>query len=348
MGSTTSSLKASSRSLFGYPLLDVVNAGRFEDEWKFGEQNSVYIGEFKIMNSGLHNFVIFTGYEVGNFFLDRYMLAQKLMMDYAASRLNVTTLNDTREKLPMSFAFDLVIDPAQEVTVLRYMAPRVYNYKEIEEMQDTEEMDLYLYTMNELKATIYSSYRDMGNYNVIKSDCRVFARKVLDVLKRQQPTSFPQRDLRLATKSNLEQYTDPEKLLGTFKPTEKLLVAKIFEVVELLWGDITRKMAEFCVFNCLQGHIEKPLFVENIFVILSKDTKEDTMLFLRMVSGWFEKKSHMQASVLWNVSNDNPRVFIRSVTSSFAPDGQLVVDLALKSDSERDKKESYPVMPYKK
>jgi hypothetical protein len=228
------------------------------------------------------------------------------------------------------------------------MAPQVYNYKEIEEMAPTDELELQIYTMTDLKRIIYDVYRELGNYNIVRSDCRVFARRVIEVLKKQQPIPIQQRELFLATKSTIESYTDSEALLGNFKPTEKLLVAKIFEVVELLWGQVARKISEFCVFSCLRGHVENPSFVENFLVLLSKDTQEDTMLFLRMVTGWFQKKSYLQTSLAWNVHNNNPKVFIKSITSSLAVDGNLEIDLAIKGTSEYKKEEAYPALPYKK
>lgn len=70
-------------------------------------------------SSGLHNYVVFTGFEVGHFFLDRYLLAQNILYNYAMGTTNHVSMVDKRETLPMSYAFDLVIDTDLEETRLR-------------------------------------------------------------------------------------------------------------------------------------------------------------------------------------------------------------------------------------
>jgi hypothetical protein len=136
------------------------------------------------------------------------------------------------------------------------MSPQIYNYKEIEQMTPADSKDMYVYTMAELKQIIYQTYRELGNYNIIKSDCRVFARRVLKALKDQQPLSFESNELVMVSKSTLETLPTDDCLEG-FKPSEKLLVGKTFEVTQILWGVTVRKMTELCVFECLRVSLTK-------------------------------------------------------------------------------------------
>jgi hypothetical protein len=85
-------------------------------------------------------------------------------------------IGDVPDTLPMSFAFDIVVDPALGKTFLRYRDPLLLESTiTIRNFEET----VFMFGLHELKNIIFDFYTKFGDYNLVTKNCRHFASGLL-------------------------------------------------------------------------------------------------------------------------------------------------------------------------
>jgi len=188
MGSTFSSKSSSTisvkknsasnsiaKSIFGVDLQDITNGGDFCDSWN---QDGIYVGCFQIHHSGFHNYIIFSGFEMSKS-VSMYAVGLSMMTASELEGKKSSFIGNVPDTLPMSFAFDIVVDPDEGKTYLRFRDPILINSKiTIGEFEEK----VFMFGLFELKKIILDFYSKFGDYNLVTKNCRHFAKNMVGAI----------------------------------------------------------------------------------------------------------------------------------------------------------------------